>query len=453
MISSAQPFQKHKAVELIIQAALHAVDPHQVVRNSMQMNGSFLQIQGKSVDLASYEHVFLIAIGKASQKMTKAGDDLFGNFVTKSIVLSKHIDPSVQLPNKYELITGGHPVPTLESMLAARKILDLAKSAGKNDLVLFFISGGGSALMTLPEDGITLVEMQDCSRLLLASGADIHEFNAVRKHLDQVKGGKLALAASPAVCFSCILSDVVGSSLSSIASGPTVPDPTTFIDACDVIKKYKLSDRLPESIGSVLQKGMEKKIPETLKPNLLPPASFSNFLLAENRTAAEAAASEAQKHGFHTLILTTSLTGEASQAGKFLASILKEMTRENAFLKKPALVIAGGETTVTLKGKGIGGRNLETALGAVESMRDLDHVALITLATDGEDGPTDAAGAIVTGKSWQEGLEKGLDVRLCLEKNDSYTYFHKIQGLIQPGVTGTNVNDLNFLFSFADQDL
>ncbi|MHC1772706.1 MAG: glycerate kinase [Flexilinea sp.] len=439
--------ERQEIIESVIQSAIQAVDPYNAIRSAIIRNGESLTINDFSYDLSSYSNVFLIAIGKASQKMAKATDDLFGEYITRSIILTKHIDSSLVFPEKYEILSGGHPVPTAESVAAAGKILSLVRTAGKSDLVIFLISGGGSSLMTLPEEGMTLEDMQQCSKLLLSSGADIREFNTVRKHLDQVKGGKLALAANPATILTCIISDVVGSPLDTIASGPTVPDPTTFEDAYAVISRYQISDKIPESVISVLQKGLKQQIQETLKPGGIQDSSRS-ILIADNRTAAVAAIEKAKSYGFHTLLLTTSLTGEARYAGKFLASILQELSQNNSFLSKPALVIAGGETTVTLTGTGIGGRNLETALGAVEILQGVEDVAFVTLATDGEDGPTDAAGAIVTGNSFGQGQKIGLNVRSFLLNNDSYSYFLSLDGLIKTGITGTNVNDLNFLFCF-----
>ncbi len=445
--SSIEP-QKLQWVEEIIQAALTAVDPYQAMKNHMRLEGNRLTILQDTYDLATFKNIYLIAVGKAAQKMAQAAEDLLGERITKGVILTKHLSQDLQFPEKYRLLIGGHPVPSEGSVTGAEEIHALANSATQNDLVLFLISGGGSALMTLPEQGITLAEMQECSRLLLSSGATIHEFNTVRKHLDRVKGGRLALAAKNATVLTCILSDVIGSPLDIIASGPTVPDPGTYADAFAVIERYGLREKVPASILSALQKGLHGELPETLKPGAPESEHFRSYLLAENRTAAEAAAEKARELGITPLILTTELSGEARQAGNFLSAILAELRREPSFLPKPALVIAGGETTVTLKGNGKGGRNLETALGAVQALSGMERVLLVTLATDGEDGPTDAAGAVVSSETCRRGLEAGLNPESFLEHNDAYNYFDKNGGMIRTGVTGTNVNDLSFLFAF-----
>jgi hydroxypyruvate reductase len=282
----------------------------------------------------------------------------------------------------------------------------------------------------------------------LACGATINEINSLRKHLDQVKGGRLAGLVFPARLINLILSDVVGTPLDVIASGPATCDPSTYADAIAVLNKYGIYNRVPASITSVLQAGEQGRLPETLKEGDPRLTGVRNIIVGDNYLAAQAAIQQAQQAGFHSLLLTTYLQGEASQVGKWLSSLLKQVAASGDPLPRPCCLVCGGETTVTLRGHGKGGRNQELALGAVEGLAGLENVALLTLATDGEDGPTDAAGAVVTGATATKACQAGLSTSAFLANNDSYTYFEKLGDLLKPGPTGTNVNDLVFLFAF-----
>jgi hydroxypyruvate reductase len=282
----------------------------------------------------------------------------------------------------------------------------------------------------------------------LKSGAEIGEINTLRKHLDRVKGGGLARWLFPAQVVTLIVSDVIGSPLEVIASGPTVADPSTFEDALQILRKYKLEQEIPAAILAHLQKGLKDKSLESVKPGDTALERVQNLVIASNYQAAQACAAEAQRKGFNTLILTTYWHGEAAQAGMMLASILKQMALTGEPLARPACVISGGETTVILHGEGLGGRNQEAALGSVYDLAGLEKVALVTLGTDGEDGPTDAAGALVTGETLGNAAGLQLTPRSFLANNDSYHFFEQAGGLIKTGPTGTNVNDLAFLFAF-----
>lgn len=425
-------------INSLSRAAIDAVLPEHFVPSAVSREGILMRIRGKEYDLSSYAHVYVISIGKAAEKMAAALDRIIHPFVTKGIVLAKHLPQKTDLDTRYRILKGGHPVPTEDSIAGANEILALADKAGASDLVIFLISGGGSALMTKPAEGISLETFQEFSKAVLGCGADIREFNTLRKHLDEVKGGRLAQHAAPASQITLILSDVVGSQPEVIASGPTVPDSSTFRQALDILDRYSDKTVFPEIIRKTLSRGCAGEIPETLKPDD-PAALMDVYILAENRAAAKAAAAEGERLGFKASVLNTELTGDAAETGRMLPSFFSE-------LEPKGLLIFGGETTVQLHGNGSGGRNLELALASVRSMAERPGCVLFTLATDGEDGPTDAAGAFVTEDTLAEALRLGCIPEEYLKNNDSYQFFEQVNGLIKPGSSGTNVNDLTFLF-------
>ena len=380
--------------------------------------------------------------------MAQAAAEILGDDLTEGILIPK-ADPALSLPSlpaSVRIYPAGHPVPDQRGVAAARKVIALLEETQANDLVLILISGGGSALLTAPVEGVSLKDLQNLNHALLACGATIQEVNTLRKHLSRVKGGQLAKLAAPAATLTLILSDVIGDPLDAIASGPTVPDPTTFEMAERILKQYNLAPRLPASVIAHLQRGLHAQVPETPKKLPLCP---KNIIIGNNLMAARAGLRAARKEGFNAQILTTSLRGEASQAGGVLGAILRQMASTGEPLPRPACVIAGGETTVTLgESPGLGGRNLELALGAVEDLADCPNVALISLATDGDDGPTDAAGAVVTGETLARAKKRNLFPSDFLARHDAYNFFEPLGDLLKPGPTGTNVNDLNFLFTF-----
>ena len=435
-------------IQNVILASLLAVDPFQVVISNIKLDNNILIIDKHEYALNNYKNIYVIGVGKASIPMAKAIGEKIGKNITKGIIISKTIQEEYKLSDSFEIFVGGHPVPDQSSLNGTQKIIQLLKTSQKDDLVLFLISGGASALMTSPVGNITLNDIQDMTKSLLACGASINEINTIRKHIDLVKGGGLAQITFPSTMIALILSDVIGNHLEVIASGPTVSDSTTFKDALEIIKKYRLENIVPKSILSVLKDGYNKRIKETVKPADECLKSVTNFIIASNLTGALEARNEAQKQGLISCILTTYLSGEANQVGLFLSSIIKEVVINNQPVKKPACIISGGETTVTLKGNGKGGRNTELALGSVRELADIENIALITLATDGEDGPTDAAGAVVTGKTFQAGVSLDKYPEQFLDINDSYHYFKSMGSLLKIGSTGTNVNDLEFLFIF-----
>lgn len=404
----------------------------------------------RTYDLTNIRRVFLIGAGKAGAPMAQAAAQILADRLTGGAVIVKDgygID-EVRFPASLQIIEAGHPLPDERGAAASREILNLLSQANERDLVICLLSGGGSALLTAPAEGITLTELQQTVSLLLRSGADIGEINAVRKHLDMIKGGGLARVAAPARVISFILSDVVGDSLDIVASGPTTPDPTTFDQALAILHKYRLLEQLPPAILLHLQRGAAGAEAETLKPEDPLLGGVQNLLVGSNGMAAQAAANAATAAGFNTRVLTTTLQGEARLVGRLLAVAARDLAGGQSVLQRPACLIAGGETTVTVRGDGKGGRNQELALAAVEAMSGLPGTLLVTLATDGGDGPTDAAGAVVSGETLARARTLGLSPAEYLMRNDAYRFFDGLGDLLKPGPTNTNVNDLVLLFAF-----
>ena len=410
---------KDARIQRILSAALKAVDPFNAVQKHLP------NLDGR---------VFGLGIGKAAIPMMDALTERTS--LSGALAVTKFTSG---LGRKlYPVIESGHPVPDARSLYAGERVLEFVSSLQIDDTLVCLISGGGSALMTLPHEGITLDDMQSMTRALLACGARIDEINTIRRSLDRVKGGGLARATQARV-ISLILSDVIGNPLEAIASGPTVPDTTTREDALAILKKYDIAELVSKSIIQTLELG-------SLLPNSQHQAielqNVRNIIIGDNRLAAHAAAQQAQLEGFRAEILASDLQGEARDVGVMLARKLRaEISKD----MHPFCLTAGGETTVTLRGDGKGGRNQELALAAVNELADLEDSMLISLATDGDDGPTDAAGAVVTGQSEQRASSLGLNAADYLSRNDAYPFFDALGDLLKTGPTATNVNDLIFL--------
>jgi hydroxypyruvate reductase len=403
------------------------------------MDAGILSMAG--IPIEAKKRIYTLGIGKAASAMTRAVADVLGPRLTAGLVVTKH-KPEWSIPG-VDIIEGGHPIPDERSLDAGKKIEEFVSSLGADDLLICLISGGGSALVTSPVEGVSLQDMQSLTASLLECGAQIDEMNLLRRQLDRLKGGGLARMAAPAQVVSLILSDVVGNSLESIASGPTVPDPTTAEDALAVLDRYKLVKRTAPNIIKVLKQ--MKKTPEPEK-NLF--SRIHNIIVGSNLIAAQAALKQAEEEGFHPYLFRTDLQGEAREVARDLSIQLRWAWKMGDPAPRPACIVAGGETTVTIQGNGRGGRNTELALASVSELADFPDVMLVTLATDGEDGVTDAAGAVVTGNTWRQGLALDMNATEFLNRNDSYSYFDKLDDLLKPGPTGTNVNDLTFLFTF-----
>lgn len=424
----------------ILQAALDAVEPGAAVRKELADH-----------PLPSAERIFAISVGKAALPMLDALTGLTS--LTSGLAIPKHA--SSLRPSLYSVIEGGHPVPDERSLAAGEAALKFVSRLTPDDLLISLISGGGSALMTAPF--VSLEDLQTLTSALLACGARIDEINILRRHLDRVKGGGLVRASNGARILSLILSDVVGDPLEAIASGPTAPDPTTCEDARAVLQKYKLN--VPASIMQALE--------ETLKPDDALFSRVENRIIASNEIAVRAALTQAEREGFQVELLTTQLQGDAREVGVELAQAVRRTMFDGSATSEsqsclsgfdskercdarttPFFLIAGGETTVTLcNNPGRGGRNQEVALAAVPVLAGMKNVMLVSLATDGEDGPTDAAGAVVTGESAHRAESLGLDAAASQSSNDAYPFFESLDDLIRIGPTGTNVNDLILMFA------
>lgn len=427
----------------IFQAGLRAVEPAAAVQRFVRREGEVLMIDDRPYDLNGFRNLLVVGAGKAACPMAANLEAILQERLTGGLVIVKygHLAPL----KKIQVQEAGHPVPEPAGLQGTRKMLDLLAKAGKDDLVICVLSGGGSALLPLPSAGITLEEKQASTRLLLACGASINEINAVRKHISRVKGGQLARAAYPAILVSLILSDVIGDPLEVIASGPTVPDSTTFQDVQMIVEKYKLEDQLPLSVKKQIENGLAGKAPETPKPGDPIFAQTQNLIVGSNRQAIEAAREEARKRNYQTMILSSFVEGETREVARVHAAIAKEIRNSGNPLPPPACVISGGETTVTLRGNGLGGRNQEFVLAAAMDIAGLSDVVIMSAGTDGTDGPTNAAGAIGDGETKQRAEALGLSPRAYLTNNDSYHFFEKLGDLLMTGPTNTNVMDLRLM--------
>jgi glycerate 2-kinase len=419
----------------IFAAAVRAADPAAAVRRHVSLERATLHIDSRSYDLERIDRIFLIGAGKASGPMAKTLEDLLGERITTGIVNVKY-GYTVPL-ERVSLVEAGHPIPDNAGYRGAERMLDLVGQAGRRDLVLCVISGGGSALLPAPVKGVSLTEKARVTDLLLKSGATIQEINAVRKHLSEIKGGQLARAAAPAELAVLILSDVVGNALDAIASGPTVPDPTTFAEARGILERYGLIDEVPSSVRDYLERGVAGLVPETPKPGETIFDQVHTVIVGSNDVAVQAAALSARASGLHAVVLPA-VTGEAREAAK----IFTDRALEVAGGTRPACVLAGGETTVTVRGGGKGGRCQEFALAAALKIAERPRTLLGAFGTDGTDGPTDAAGAVVDGTTATRAAAAGLDARRALDQNDAYTFFSTLSDLIVTGPTNTNVNDI-----------
>lgn len=444
----AQPTFEHARdlAHEIMRAALVAVDPAQAVHNALRLDGERLNIGDTTYHLSRYRRILVVGAGKASAPMARAVEEILGDRITDGLVNVKY--GYTDRTQRIRLHEAGHPLPDESGLEGTRQIVELLADAGEDDLIVCLISGGGSALMMLPEEPISLADYQELTNLMLRSGATINKINTVRKHIERVKGGRLAQAAAPAAVATLILSDVVGNPLDFIASGPTVPDTTTFADAIGVLEEFDLLNSVPASVRQWLEQGQRGEVPETPKPGDPLFERVSTVIIGSNDIAAEAALAEARRLGFSAMLLTTFLEGEARDAGKFAAALAKELVHRGNPVAPPACLILGGETTVTVRGSGKGGRNQEIALSAAIAVRDMERILVAALATDGTDGPTDAAGGIVDGRTLVRAEANGLDARAALSNNDSNAFLREVGDLLVTGPTNTNVNDLLFVFAF-----
>lgn len=439
------------AAEKIYRAALAEVNPETLVKQNVSIRNKNLVICGKSFDLRAFDHIYVAAIGKAAAYMARGIEGVLGDRIKEGIFLTlPGIDISLK---KFVSLPASHPLPDEKSLNAARGILRLAAKVGTNDLLIVLISGGASAQLCLPVPGVSLEEKRIVTGRLLKAGADIQELNTVRKHLSLIKGGHLARAAFPGTVASLVLSDVRHNDLATIASGPTYWDSTTYEDAFKVLQKYALWDSLSEAVRTAIEEGMEGQSPETLKGEDPVFRKVFHFILGDNRTALLAAQEQAANLGFNPILLSTVDQGEARDTARIYVALLASLFSRRRRSGMPLCLLAGGELTVTVKGRGRGGRNQEFVLASLieakEQKIENENWMILSLGSDGIDGPTDAAGAWIFPSSREKARRLGLRPEEFLENNDSYNFFTQMNSLILTGPTHTNVMDFRiFLMGY-----
>jgi hydroxypyruvate reductase len=438
------PNAQRRAYLPVLEEALTAVEPRTCTGQALHRDGDWLQIGDRSYDLRELRTLYVVGFGKASAPMAQAVEDVLGDHVADGVVVVKYGHTAATRTAR--LVEAGHPVPDGQSVAGARAVVDLVDQAGEDDMVLVLISGGGSALLTLPAPGLTLEDLQGLTNLLLRCGATINEINTLRRHCSAVKGGQLARRIAPARAVGLILSDVVGNPLDAIASGPLVPDPSTFADAWAVVEKYGLAGDLPAGVHTHLQAGLQGEMPDTPKPGDPVFDQVQVVIVGDNALAAERGARAATEAGYHAAVLSTFVEGEAREVARVVAALGKEVVRHHRPQAPPACLILGGETTVTLRGEGSGGRNQELALAAAQALQGWPHITVVALGTDGNDGPTDAAGGVVDGGTVDRARAAGLNPQAHLQNNDAYPLLRATNDLLLTGPTNTNVNDLIFVF-------
>jgi glycerate 2-kinase len=459
MDSHIERIEEIKQLSQIFQAAVDRVDPEKMIRKSVTVKDSTLEIRTEDVHLAfnlhEFDKIFVVGAGKATAKMAKAVEELLKEKITDGIISVKY--GHTEALDVIRTVESGHPVPDANSVRAAEEIIKIAGKCDKKTAVLNLISGGGSALLVSPltyetpagKVELSLDDIQKTTGVLLSCGAPIDEMNCVRKHLSLVKGGRLARLLYPATQVNLILSDVIGDRLDTIASGLTSPDETTYGDALVILEKYGVTDRIPNSVMKAINDGRKGLIEET--PGKEDPSfkKVSNILIGTNYTALLAASERSRSLGYNTSIISSHVTGEAREAAKVLYGIALDIKKHGTPVPKPACAVAGGETTVTVRGSGKGGRNQELALSVLSEMKKnpaaKDGVYFLSASTDGNDGPTDAAGAFASAEVLERSIGKKLIIDDYLKNNDSYNFYKKTGALLKTGPTNTNVCDLQII--------
>jgi hydroxypyruvate reductase len=431
----------------IYTAAINAVNPKNAIESHVKLKGSRLELlkEGKSFaefDLDDFERILVVGAGKATSPMARAIEKILGKRIESGLISVKYgytEDLAI-----IKTIEASHPVPDENGVKGASEIRDILKGAGKNDLVISLISGGGSALLPLPPENISLDEKRAATDLLLKSGAAIHEINAVRKHLSLIKGGNMAAAAYPATVINLMISDVVGDSMDVIASGPFIPDNSRFAHAVGILDRYGLTDKVPVPVKEYLKKGAEGKVDENPDSESEIFRNVTNLIVASNIISLKAAKEKADELGYNTVILSSQIEGITSDVAVWHSRIANEVLESGYPAAPPACIISGGETTVVVKGSGLGGRNMEFAIQSAGLISDT-KITMASIGTDGSDGPTDAAGAVADGSTVSKAQEKGIDIQSYIENNDSYHFFKAIDDLIITGPTNTNVMDVRIV--------
>lgn len=436
------PSPAQSLVRKLITAGLDAADPYRALLKSVSLHGQSLRVGRKIYDLSRVDRVIAVGAGKASARMAQALEKVLGRRVEDGLVIVK---TGHTLPTKRIAIReAGHPIPDRAGLHATQQLLSLVQRLGPRDLLFVLLSGGASSLLPAPVPGVTLTDKQRTTRLLLRSGATINEINVVRKHLSVIKGGGLA-TSTRAKIVTLILSDVIGDDLGSIGSGPTVSDPSTFADAVEVLERYRIWRSVPAAVRHYLDRGRKGIAPETLKPGSRRVRSVHHQIIGNNRIMLEAVAHTASTMGLRTILFSTAVLGEARLAAKRLTAIAKTIAVGQRIGKRPCCVVAGGETTVSVTGRGKGGRAQEFAAAAACEIAGLPNIWVLALGSDGTDGPTDAAGAIVSGETVALAKRLGVNLRSTLHRHDTYPALQTLECQVRTGPTGTNVNDLYLL--------
>jgi glycerate 2-kinase len=426
----------------LITAGLEAADPYQALLNTVSLDRHSLRVGRKNYDLSRVNRVVAVGAGKASARMAQALEQVLGARLEEGLVVVK---TGHSLPTKHTIVLeASHPIPDQAGLRATKQLLALTQDLTSRDLLFILLSGGASSLLPAPVRGVNLTDKQRTTRLLLRSGATINEVNVVRKHLSLIKGGGLA-ASTQARIATLILSDVIGDDLGSIGSGPTAADPSTFADSVGVLQRYRIWHAIPTAVRRYLQQGRKGASLETLKPGSQRLRFVHHQIIGNNRIMLEAVSRSAKTAGLHTKLLSTPITGEAGLAMKPLTDLARAMTKGHGILKRPCCIVAGGETTVTVTGRGKGGRAQEFAASAALEIAGLPHTWIVALGTDGTDGPTDAAGAIVSGATAAQAKKLGVNLRSVLNRHNTYPALKALGCHIYTGPTGTNVNDLYLL--------
>ncbi|UCG29358.1 MAG: glycerate kinase [candidate division WOR-3 bacterium] len=442
-------FIKNKSgIEELFLAGVRAVDSYELTRRSMILHDNILNLidylgHRECYDLSKFKRILVVGFGKAACPMAKAVEEILQHRIFKGLIITPY-GTSMKM-NLIKVTEAGHPIPDSNGIHGAQQIADMLQDAMQEDLVILLISGGGSALCTLPAPGINIDDLRKISEALLGSSANIEEINTVRKHLSLIKGGQLAKFAYPATTLALIISDVIGDPTHAIASGPAVPDPSTFSEASDILKKYGLSHKIPFSIRSHIEGGRRGEIAETPKSDEVFFRATRNIIIGNNLIALRSIAERAKQKGYEPLIISSRISGDVREVAKVFASMIKEFTKNPVGVSMPACIISGGEMTIRVTGKGMGGRNQDFCLSLVPSIKGLERVEILSAGTDGIDGCTDAAGAIVDGHTYARAKELGLDIDGALAEYDSHRFFKAMDSLVITGPTGTNVMDIQIV--------
>jgi glycerate 2-kinase len=435
--------QQRRDARIIFAAGLAAADPALVTRQWVRIQGDTFCVGDCSYDLAKIKRIYVIGAGKAGAKMARAVEEILDKRITSGLVIVKagHAVPL----QKVQIVEAGHPVPDEAGVNATENIIALLQGTREQDLVISLISGGASALLSCPASDVSLQDKQQTTQVLLSCGANIQEINAIRKHISKVKGGRLAERAQPSTVVSLFLSDVIGDSVGDIGSGPTAPDASTFSDCLMVLQRYGVGAMIPRAVRNRLERGAAGAIAETPKPGNRIFQKVQNLIIGNNRLALSAARDQAQALGYQAMVLSSPIEGEARKVAVDHVAMASDLGAARGAAQKPICVISGGETTVTLRGRGTGGRNQEFALAAAIEIDGMDGIVVLSGGTDGTDGPTDAAGGIVDGTTVRRARKKGLDARSHLGANDSNPLLKSIGDLLMTGPTLTNVMDIQLV--------